>query len=171
MSYVVNGEELETGEEDFLLEANFSDDVPPVIAAAEKITLTDEHWQVINYLREKYKEDGQTPNFRNMLAEIQELHPGTDWKKKLYELFPNMPARQGCRSIHIEQQLLPLLHRCKRLHLQLSDLPLAQLQPLLDIQDIIGGERYDKSRKDRVHQHRAFPVHQYPSCSRTSCLG
>lgn len=29
MSYVVNGEELETGEEDFLLEANFSDDVPP----------------------------------------------------------------------------------------------------------------------------------------------
>lgn len=28
MSYVVNGEELETGEEDFLLEANFSDDVP-----------------------------------------------------------------------------------------------------------------------------------------------
>jgi len=27
MSYVVNGEELETGEEDFLLEANFSDDV------------------------------------------------------------------------------------------------------------------------------------------------
>ena len=37
MSYVVNGEELETGEEDFLLEANFSDDVPPVIAEAEKI--------------------------------------------------------------------------------------------------------------------------------------
>jgi len=60
MSYVVNGEELETGEEDFLLEANFSDDVPPVIAAAEKITLTDDHWTVINYLRDKYKEDGQT---------------------------------------------------------------------------------------------------------------
>ncbi|MDP1845869.1 MAG: TusE/DsrC/DsvC family sulfur relay protein, partial [Candidatus Moranbacteria bacterium] len=92
MSYVVNGEELETGEEEFLLEANFSDDVPPVIAAAEKITLTDEHWQVINYLREKYKEDGQTPNFRNMVAELDEMHEGVDWKKKLYELFPNMPA-------------------------------------------------------------------------------
>lgn len=97
MSYVVNGEELETGEENFLLEANFSDDVPPVIAEAEKITLTDEHWQVINYLREKYKEDGQTPNFRNMVAELDELHEGVDWKKKLYELFPNMPARQGAR--------------------------------------------------------------------------
>ena len=61
MSYVVNGEELETGEEDFLLEADFSDDVSPVIAAAEKITLTDEHWTVINFMREKYKEDGSHP--------------------------------------------------------------------------------------------------------------
>ena len=97
MSYVVNGEELETGEENFLLEANFSDDVPPVIAEAEKITLTDEHWQVINYLRDKYRDDGQTPNFRNMVAELDEMHEGVDWKKKLYELFPNMPARQGAR--------------------------------------------------------------------------
>ena len=97
MSYVVNGEELETGEEEFLLEADFSDDVPPVIAAAEKITLTDQHWQVINYLRDKYREDGQTPNFRNMVAELDEMHEGVDWKKKLYELFPNMPARQGAR--------------------------------------------------------------------------
>lgn len=97
MPYVVNGEELETGEEDFLLEANFSDDVPPVIAAAEKITLTDDHWIVINWLREKYKEDGQTPNFRNMVIQMDDEHPGHDWKKKLYELFPNMPARQGCR--------------------------------------------------------------------------
>jgi TusE/DsrC/DsvC family sulfur relay protein len=70
---------------------------PPVIAAAEKITLTDEHWTVINFMREKYKEDGSTPNFRNMLAEMDELHPGTDWKKKLYELFPNQPARQSAR--------------------------------------------------------------------------
>lgn len=97
MPYVVNGEELETGEEDFLLEANFSDDVPPVIAANEKITLTDDHWTVINWLRERYKEDGATPNFRNMVSMLDEEYPGNDWKKKLYELFPNQPARQGCR--------------------------------------------------------------------------
>ena len=97
MSYVVNGEELETGEEDFLLEANFSDDVPPVIAAAEKITLTDEHWQVINYLRDKYKEDGSTPNFRNMVAMLTEEADSQDWKKVLYELFPNQPNRQASK--------------------------------------------------------------------------
>jgi TusE/DsrC/DsvC family sulfur relay protein len=97
MGYMLNGEELETGEENFLLEANFSDEIVPVIAEAEGIKLTDEHWQVINYLRDKYREDGQTPNFRNMVAELDDLHEGVDWKKKLYELFPNMPARQGCR--------------------------------------------------------------------------
>lgn len=97
MSYVVNGEELETGDEDFLLEPNFSDDVPPVIAAAEKITLTDEHWQVIRFMRERYQEDGQTPNFRNMVAMLTEEDDSVDWKKKLYELFPNQPNRQSAK--------------------------------------------------------------------------
>ena len=32
-----------------------------------------------------------------MLAEMDELHPGTDWKKQLYTLFPNQPARQSAR--------------------------------------------------------------------------
>ena len=97
MGYILNGEELETGEEDFLLEANFSDEIVEIIAAAEKINLTDEHWQVINYLRDKYREDGHTPNFRAMVAELDEMHPETDWKKKLYELFPSQPARQAAR--------------------------------------------------------------------------
>ena len=57
MGYMLNGEELETGEENFLLEANFSDEIVPVIAAAEGIKLTDEHLQVVAYLRDKYKED------------------------------------------------------------------------------------------------------------------
>ena len=97
MGYVLNGEELETGEEDFLLEANFSDEIVPIIAEAEGLTLTDEHWQVVNYLRDKYRDDGHTPNFRNMVAELDEMHPGTDWKKKLYELFPKQPNRQAAR--------------------------------------------------------------------------
>jgi tRNA 2-thiouridine synthesizing protein E len=97
MGYMLNGEELETGEENFLLEANFSDEIVPVIAEAEGIKLTDEHWMVVNYLRDKFKDDGHTPNFRNMLAELEDLHEGIDWKKKLYDLFPNQPARQAVR--------------------------------------------------------------------------
>jgi tRNA 2-thiouridine synthesizing protein E len=95
--YVLNGEELEYDEEKFLLEANFSDEIVPVIAEAEGIKLTDDHWLVVNFLRQKYKDEGHTPNFRNMLKELEEEHPETDWKKHLYTLFPNQPARQAAR--------------------------------------------------------------------------
>jgi len=95
--YVVNGEELETDDERFLLEANFSDDVVPVIAAAEGIALSDLHWQVIRFMRERYQEDGHTPNFRNMLAMLNEEDDSQDWKKVLYELFPNQPNRQASK--------------------------------------------------------------------------
>ncbi len=97
MGYIYNGQELETGEEDFLLEPIFDDDIVPVIAAAENINLTDDHWFVVRYLRDKFREDGQTPNFRNMVKELEENYPGTDWKQKLYALFPNQPARQAVR--------------------------------------------------------------------------
>ena len=97
MPYTVNGEELETDDEGFLLEADFSDDVVPVIAAAEQIELTDAHWQVIRFMRERYKEDGQTPNFRNMVAMLQDEDDSVDWKKRLYELFPMQPNRQSAK--------------------------------------------------------------------------
>jgi len=97
VGYVLNGEELEVDDDGFLLEANFSDEIVSVIAEAENIKLTDEHWLVVNFMRDQYRNEGQTPNFRNMLAEMDELHPGTDWKKKLYELFPLQPNRQSAK--------------------------------------------------------------------------
>jgi len=97
VGYVVNGEELEVDEEGFLLEANYSDDVVPVIAAAEKITLTDQHWQVVKFMREQFQENGHTPNFRNMVAMLTEEDDSQDWKKVLYELFPNQPNRQASK--------------------------------------------------------------------------
>ncbi len=95
--YVLNGEELETDDERFLLEANFSDEIVPVIAEAEGIQLNDLHWQVVRFMRERYQEDGHTPNFRNMLAMLNEEDDSQDWKKVLYELFPNQPNRQASK--------------------------------------------------------------------------
>lgn len=97
MGVMYNGEELETGDEDFLLEPVYDDEICPILAEKENINLTDNHWLVIRWLRDKYKSDGQTPNFRNMLKELDEDHPGHDWKKDLYALFPNQPARQAVR--------------------------------------------------------------------------
>lgn len=105
MSYVINGEEKETDAEGYLLEADFSDEAVQVIAAAEGIALTDDHWKIVNFLRDKYREDGHTPNFRAMLKEVSEdVMPGCD-SKALYDLFPIGPAKQGCKLAGLPQPL------------------------------------------------------------------
>jgi tRNA 2-thiouridine synthesizing protein E len=104
MGHVVNGTELETDEQGYLLEPDYSDDAVRVIAAAEGITLTDDHWKVVHYLRDQYREHGHTPNFRNMLKGMAEIIPGCD-SKALYDLFPLGPAKQGAKVAGLPQPL------------------------------------------------------------------
>ena len=104
MSYLVNGQTLETDEQGYLLEPDFSDEVVQVIAAAEGITLSPAHWEVINFQREQYREHGHTPNFRNMLKGMAEIRPGVD-SKALYDLFPLGPAKQAAKVAGLPQPL------------------------------------------------------------------
>lgn len=102
MAYVVNDQELGTDEQGFLLEPDYRDEVVPTIAAAEGITLTDDHWIVIRYLRDQHRDHGHTPNFRTMLKDLGELLPGCD-SKSLYALFPIGPAKQGAKVAGLPQ--------------------------------------------------------------------
>lgn len=104
MGYTVDGNELDTDGDGYLLEPDFSDGIVHVIAAAEGITLTDDHWKVVNFLRDEYRENGHTPNFRNMLKGLEEILPGCD-SKSLYELFPIGPAKQGAKVAGLPQPL------------------------------------------------------------------
>lgn len=104
MGYNVNGTELETDGEGYLLEPDYSDDVVRVIAEAEGIRLTDAHWEVVSFMREQYRENGHTPNFRNMLKGFEEIHPGAD-SKYLYDLFPVGPAKQAAKVAGLPQPL------------------------------------------------------------------
>jgi len=102
MSYVICGVEKETDADGYLKEPDFSDEAVQAIAAAEGIGLGEDHWKVINYLRGKYREDGHTPSFRNMMKDLQEVLPGCD-SKSLYDLFPLGPAKQGARIAALPQ--------------------------------------------------------------------
>lgn len=104
MPYLVNGNELETDDQGYLLEPDFSDEVVRVIADAEGLSLCDAHWTVVNYLRDEYREHGHTPNFRNMLKGLAEHLPGVD-SKALYDLFPVGPAKQGAKVAGLPQPL------------------------------------------------------------------
>jgi tRNA 2-thiouridine synthesizing protein E len=72
------------------------------IAAAEGIALTDDHWEVIRFLRNEYQENGHSPNFRNLLKGFQALRPDVD-SKFLYDLFPVGPAKQGAKVAGLPQ--------------------------------------------------------------------
>ena len=96
MGYLVNGVELETDDEGYLLAPDYSEEAVRVISQAEGIELNDDHWKVVEYLRGQYREHGHTPNFRAMLKDVGELMPGCD-SKALYDLFPGGPAKQGAR--------------------------------------------------------------------------
>lgn len=102
MGYTVAGRELETDPEGYLLEPDYSNEVVEVIAAAENIALTPKHWQIVDYMRDQYREHGHTPNFRNMLKDVQEFWPEAD-SKALYGLFPAGPAKQGARIAGLPQ--------------------------------------------------------------------
>lgn len=106
MGYTVNGNELEADAEGYLLEPDYGDEVVRVIAAAEGIALTDDHWKVVNYLRDQYREHGHTPNFRALLKGLDEegVLPGCD-SKSLYALFPTGPAKQGAKVAGLPQPL------------------------------------------------------------------
>lgn len=102
MAYTVAGNEIETDADGYLLEPNFSEEIVGIIAAAEAIELTPKHWEVINFMREEYREHGHTPNFRNMLKGVNEFWPEAD-SKALYDLFPTGPAKQGAKVAGLPQ--------------------------------------------------------------------
>jgi tRNA 2-thiouridine synthesizing protein E len=104
MGYIINGVELDTDAEGYLLEPDYSEDAVNVIAAAEGINLTDAHREVVNYLRDQYREHGHTPNFRNMLKGFGEIREGVD-SKYLYDLFPLGPAKQAAKVAGLPQPL------------------------------------------------------------------
>ncbi|PIX76449.1 MAG: sulfite reductase subunit gamma [Rhodocyclales bacterium CG_4_10_14_3_um_filter_68_10] len=96
MAYLLDGVEIETDEDGYLLEPNYGDAIVRVIADAEGIRLADDHLKVVAYLRDQYREHGHTPSFRNMLKDMGEILPGCD-SKALYDLFPGGPAKQGVK--------------------------------------------------------------------------
>lgn len=102
MAYTVEGEALECDDLGYLLEADYRDETAQAIAAAEGITLSEAHWEVIRFLRDEYQAQGASPNFRNMLKGFQALRPEAD-SKYLYDLFPMGPAKQGAKIAGLPQ--------------------------------------------------------------------
>ena len=99
MPIEVEGKTLETDEEGYL--ANINEWVPgvaTVMAAEDELDLTDEHWDIINFLREYYEEYQIAPAVRVLTKAVgKKLGKDKGNSKYLYGLFPYGPGKQACR--------------------------------------------------------------------------
>jgi len=99
MAYEVNGETIEANEKGYLTNLDdWNEDVAKAIAAQEDIgELTERHWNVINFLRDEYLNNGgKQPNIRNLVKEMQKQWDDKKVDAKaLYELFPKSPDKQA----------------------------------------------------------------------------
>ncbi len=66
-------------------------------AETEGIALADEHWAIVNYLRERYREHGDAKNAREIMRELEEKFTDGRGRGILYELFPGGPVSQASR--------------------------------------------------------------------------
>jgi tRNA 2-thiouridine synthesizing protein E len=108
MAYDVNGKQIATTENGFLESLDDWDKaVAEVIAAAEGVALAQDHWDVIEYLRDAYvNHNGEQPNNRAILKAMQEKWPGRKVDNKtLFDLFPGNPSKQAGKIAGLPESL------------------------------------------------------------------
>lgn len=95
----VEGKELEVDEEGYLV--NLDDWFPEVasaMAAIDEVEMGDDHWEIINFLREYYEEYQIAPAVRVLTKAVaKKMGKEKGNSKYLYELFPYGPGKQACK--------------------------------------------------------------------------
>lgn len=85
--------EILVDEDGFMQEPDKWDEkVAFALATTENVSdLTEEHWKVVNYLRDYYQEFGIAPMIRKLCKKTGFT------LKEIYDLFPSGPAKGACK--------------------------------------------------------------------------
>lgn len=96
----VNGKSIELDDNGNLVDPNaWDEDVARALAAADDTMgeLTQEHFDVIKWLREQYFEENEQPMERVINKGMSKVWGRKLSSKDLYRLFPGAPSKQGNR--------------------------------------------------------------------------
>ena len=92
-TFEAGGRSYEVDEDGFLQNPEvWSEEAARDFASSEGVeTLTDDHWKIINYIRNYYMQFGIAPMIRKLCKE-------TGFSlKEIYDLFPSGPAKGACK--------------------------------------------------------------------------
>ena len=97
MALEVNGKSIETDGNGNLTDPGaWDEDVAKALAAEDNIELTQEHFDVLNYLRSEYLDNGgEQPMERAINKGMSKIWGRKISSKDLYNLFPGAPSKQG----------------------------------------------------------------------------
>jgi TusE/DsrC/DsvC family sulfur relay protein len=85
----LDGHVVHVDDEGFLtVYDEWDDELAKTLAANIGVNLTDEHWNVIRFLRKDCQEQGETATLRRVTVQ------GGVATKRLFELFPKKPAKK-----------------------------------------------------------------------------
>ncbi len=89
----LGGVAIEIDEDGFIQDpAQWNEAVAADLAKTEGVEqMSEEHWKLVNYLRDYYQKFGMAPMVRKVIKET-----GFE-QKKIYELFPSGPAKGACK--------------------------------------------------------------------------
>jgi len=93
------GKIVEVDEDGYLKNrSDWNEEMAKEMARRDNCELTDNHWEVINFMREYYEEYQISPPVRSLTKAVgKKLGPDKGNSKYLYELFPYGPAKQACK--------------------------------------------------------------------------
>ena len=99
MAYECNGVTIEADEEGYISDVSlWNQELAGMIAGSENIEMNDDHWVVVNFLRNFYEEYQIEPAARILTRAIKRtLGPEKGNSKYLYELFPFGPIKQASK--------------------------------------------------------------------------
>ncbi|MER2474246.1 sulfurtransferase TusE [Photorhabdus laumondii] len=96
---VFEGQEIETDAQGYLKNSSdWHEAIALLLAEQEEITLTEQHWEVIRFIREFYKEFNTSPAIRMLVKAIAQKYGEEKGNSRyLYRLFPKGPAKQATK--------------------------------------------------------------------------
>lgn len=99
MAIEFNGKSIETTANGYLVNLeDWSEGLAEVLAKEDGVALSEKHWDLINYLRDEYLNNGgNQPNTRSIVKAMGDKWNEKIGQKEVYELFPKDPSKQGGR--------------------------------------------------------------------------
>lgn len=96
---VFNNQEIETDAQGYLLNSQqWSEELIPLLAEQENIELTNEHLEIIRFVRAFYLEFNTSPAIRMLVKAVsQKFGEEKGNSRYLYRLFPKGPAKQATK--------------------------------------------------------------------------